>query len=301
VQSNAGFFEKNFAKLKSFQHRNYMFSRLVLFLTGALMVLVTIWQSRYFHDRDGISTTYIYVCGLIFLGNGLRKLVLRLIDEKDKSTRLLGEEPHNPLESWWTHIGFRLPLGIHRGLVGVMTLATEYFVVGLLFATLIARGVREQIVWGWVVSLYDLLGWRDLTTPENIWIVLAITLGALVLAWINNAIFLTKLPDAQKALTNFLDEISHVDHPALFIATKVFNQFRGKRARVEEENPEDPEEYLALLLVDMYPERHLIVPHREVLLKEMLSEIRKKENTLGDIRKYLHKRITELSESSKKK
>lgn len=277
-----GFFEKNFMKLKFFQHLYYMLSRNVVALTGVVLTGFYFWDAAYFHTADGVPEKYLLVSALIFFANALRKLVLRLIDFRDKTAILrLPEVPHDPAEPWWMRLGFRLALGQRRALIGFIAFTTEAFFAILMLFSWIALGVNEGLfmVSGNFPFIMRPIVLEELTFPENSWMGLSIALGALALSWVNNSIFLMKYPQVRKVFADTFKDLPHVEHLAFYFPSQLFKALRASIS-VESGSPCEggQAEEIARKILSVYPDAVISASHKEKLLPTLTEAICKEED-----------------------
>ena len=206
-----GYFEKNFARLKEFQHYFYMISRIVMVLVGGVLAGFFLFESWYFHSPTGVANKYLWVTGSIFLASGLRKSVIRLIQLGDNlKTQKVEEKPYDARESVWMRIGFRMPFGIRRGLVGAIALCTEAFAAILMLFSWISAGLNHGLFmlsnqFPFVMKPVALIDW---TFPENFHFALMIALGALGISWINHLVFVLKYPKVRNAALGVASQVA---------------------------------------------------------------------------------------------
>ena len=78
------FFVKNWAKLMSFRHKDYMWSRISVAAAGTVLTFYFAVDAFFFHHSDGELFDYIKVVGLITIMEVCRKSFLRLLELRDK-------------------------------------------------------------------------------------------------------------------------------------------------------------------------------------------------------------------------
>jgi hypothetical protein len=249
---DAGFFEKNFLKLKDGQHLEYMLSRIILFITGMMVGLYYLRDALSDHSKTGIPESILLAAAVIFLMNGLRKMVRGFIKLREAAwDGSVSEKPHNPGESWFMRVGFRFPLGQRRHLVNVMALLAEGFAALLM-----------------VVSFFS----PAVTFPMNIWWGLVITGTARILSYINGMIFLTRIPQVRKALAATWKGVSTADHLLLYFPTQAFELLRGARDGMElKPCDEDDAERIAECILREYPEHVISNAHKVELHPELVG------------------------------
>ncbi len=249
---DAGFFEKNFLKLKDGQHLEYMLSRIILFVTGMTVGLYYLRDALFDHSKTGIPESILLAAAVIFLMNGLRKMVRGFIKLREAAwDGSVPEKPHNPGESWLMRAGFRFPLGQRRHLVNVMAL--------------LAEGVAALLM---VVSFF----YPAVTFPVNIWWGLVITGVARILSYINGMIFLTKIPQVRKALADTWKGAVNADHLLLYFPTQVFELLRGVKSGMEARPcDEDDAEKIAERILNEYPEHVISNDHKRELHPELVG------------------------------
>ena len=272
--SDAGYFEKNFAKLMSFRHKDYMWSRILAALAGSVITCYFTADAFYFHASDGGLIDAIYVFGIIVLMAVLRKTVLRLLELHDKGrVSYLVEPPHNPGESRWVRIGFRLPFGQRRGLNGFMSRTTEGYFIMLMTSALIGKCVRGGI---FVLPAMVPQIFSEVTFPVESWLALLVIESALVLSWINNSIFLMKYPQVREALLGILQEYLLGHHSVEVVAVQVAEHFRKRGGNNGKECCGDDvaEKLLALLPPEKTKEK-VSIEERERRIKELVDTVAK--------------------------
>ncbi len=197
-----GYFEKNIARLKEFQLWFYMLSRVLMLLAGHVLAGFYLFDAWYFHSTSGVENKYITVTAIIFLANGLRKFILRLIQMNDKlNTMQVREDHHDPLENPWIRRISFVPYGMRRGLVGALALATEAFFVGNMLFAWIAVGINNDlfVLSGHFPFVFKPVSLHEWSFPENSLYALVIALGALALSWLNHSVFVLRYPKVRNA------------------------------------------------------------------------------------------------------
>lgn len=272
--TDAGFFEKNFVKLRNGQHLEYMLSRIILFIAGATVGLYYLRDAVLEHSKDGIPESILFAAAVIFLMNGLRKMVRGFIKTHEASwDESVAEKPHNPGESWLMRVGFRFPLGQRRHLVSVMTLMSE--------------GLAALLM---AISFF----YPAVTFPVNMWWGLVITGVARILSYVNSSIFLTKIPQVRKTIAEALRGMYGAEHLLLYFPTKAYELLRGIGSS-EEVKPcdEDNAEKIAECILSEYPEHVISNEHKSILHPELVTLICRESDPklLVD---FLRSRIAEL-------
>lgn len=277
---DAGFFEKNFLKLKDGQHLEYMLSRIILFVTGMTVGLYYLRDAFLLHSKDGIPESILYAAAVIFLMNGLRKMVRGFIKLREAAwDGSVSEKPHNPGESWFMRAGFRFPLGQRRHLVNVMALLAEGFAALFMVASFF---------------------FAEVTFPVNMWWGLVITGAARILSYINGMIFLTKIPQVRKVLAETLKGMHGAEHLMLYFPTKGYELLRGIGDGVGEgvkPCDEDEAEKIAHCILDEYPEHVISNDHKRILHPELVG-ILCKEHDPKVLVAFISARHAELKKTS---
>lgn len=282
--SDAGYFEKNFLKLKTGQHLEYMLSRIILSFAGVTVGLYYLHDALYRHSKEGIPESVLFVVAAIFLMNGVRKMVRGFIKLREATwDGSVVEKPHNPGESWLMRVGFRFPLGQRRHLVSAMTLAAEGLGALLLVLSFVAICISEElIVFSWKFPFFlKAFAWSDITFPRNFWWGLVITGVARVLSYINNSIFLTKIPQVRQVLAETLKGFPKAEHLALYFPYQIFRLFRG----IGNGDGRQPcNEHDALEMADRilneYPEEVISHAHKIELREELAAVICREHDPL---------------------
>jgi len=295
--SDAGFFEKNFLKLKDGQHLEYMLSRIILFCAGITVGLYYLHDSIYRHSEDGIPDSILFAVAVIFGMNGLRKMVRGLIKLREAAwDNSVVERPHNPGESWLMRVGFRFPLGQRRHLVSAMTLAAEGLASLLVVMSFVAICINEGLF---------MLSWQfpfvakpflisDMTFPANLWLGLVITAVARILSYINGMIFLTKIPQVRKTIAETLKGMYGAEHLLLYFPTKAYEIMRGIGTGSTAKPCDECEaEKIAERILSEYPEHVISAEHKKELHPELVLVLCKEDDpkVLVD---FLRRRIDEL-------
>lgn len=273
-RSGKGYFEKNFSKLKHYQHLWYMWARIIMFwLVATSFTGFYVWDAFYLHHPDGVPMKYVYVAGLIIMLTVLRKTVIRLIKLKEQTSHvLIEEEPYDPWEPWWMHLGFRATI-FRRGLIGAMTLATEAFAGSLMLLSWVAVGVQHEL---FVLStqfpfVFKPVSIGDIAMPSNMWMAIAIGAIALGLTWVNNSLFLLKYPQVREPILRMLEDYLIGKSPARAVAQQVLDQVRRRGGEKKECCPEELAARIVLLL-RASPARKYTPAHEEKV-QELVREV----------------------------
>lgn len=221
------YFEKNFAKLKAFLYRDYMVSRIWVAASGTIMTLYLLLETFFPASRDEKYIEFLLITAIIFLFNQLRKSMIRAVQQREEEGVMEKVRPRKiAREPWWIRIGYRLPFFQRRGLTGFIALSTEAFFIFLMSAALAAKGARAD--------LYGLPPlWMRAELPDNSWMALAITEVALLLSWMNNSLFLLKIPEVRQKVSEVFKNAPSGNNLALYfpmhLLAKFFEDHREKR------------------------------------------------------------------------
>ncbi len=234
-----GYFEKNIARLKEFQLWFYMLSRVLMLTAGHVLAGFYLFDAWYFHSVTGVENKYVTVTAVIFLANGLRKLILRVIQMNDKlNTIQVKEDHHDPLENRWIRRISFVPYGMRRGLVGAIALATEtFFVAHMLFAW-IAVGINNDlfVLSGQFPFMFKPVSLHDWSFPQNSLYALGIALGALGLSWLNHSIFVLRYPKVRNAALGVASQVAGlIKGPLGGAASKLLELAQKVDAEVDKE------------------------------------------------------------------
>lgn len=272
--ASRGYFEKNFSKLKHYQHLWYMWARIIMFwLVATSFTGFYVWDALYLHSPDGVPMKYVYVAGLVILLTVLRKTVIRLIQLKEQTSHItIDEDPYDPWEPWWMHLGFRATI-VRRGLIGTMTLATEAFAGALMFFSWVAVGINHGFFdfsahFPFVLRPIDA---KDIMLPENTWMAVAIGGIALGLTWVNNSLFLLKYPAVREPLLHMLEDYLIGKSPARTVAREVLDLARRRGNEKKECCPEELAARIVLLLRASPPRKY--TSEHEEKVRELVREI----------------------------
>lgn len=296
--SDAGFFEKNFLKLKSGKLWEYIISRIIMFVVGITLGFYYIFDAAYVHSKDGIPQSVLFAAALIFLMNGIRKMVWGFIKLRDASwDETVVEKPYHRFESFLQRVFLRFPIGQRRHLVSVMALLSEGLVGVLLLASFVAHGLNNQlfVLSGEFPFVLKPFVWSAITFPVNSWMGLAIVAIAQVISYINNSLFLTKIPQVRQAIADTLRRLPNVERMALYFPLQLFNVLREARRMGAHETPCDEVEaaQMAERILNEYPEEVIPSVHKDKLRVELAKLICKEHDPLV-LLEFLKKRTLEL-------
>lgn len=295
--SPSGYFEKNFAKLMSFRHKDYMYSRIFEALAGVVLTAYFFCDALFFHGSDGGLIDYIYVVAVIFFITVLRKTILRLLEAADKSKVVSFVEPsHNPEESWWVRFGFWLPFGRRRGLNGFISRTSELFFILLMIFALLAKCVKSGIV---TLPSFVPIFFSEVTFPVESWIALSIAEVALVISWVNNSLFLMKYASVRKTIGETIKGLPNVQRLSMYLPLQIFKLLNsGISEGGERPCDENTANDLAHQILSQYSDAVLTKDQKSALHSDLVRIICE-ENSPVAIMEFLVSRIVALEGKSK--
>ncbi len=280
----AGYHEKNFSKLKQGKLWEYIASRSITFFFGITLGFLFIRDAAYAHSEAGVPQSIIFVGGIIFFMNGLRKMMWGLVKMNDAawdSTEV--ERPHQRHETFWQRFFLRLPIGQRRHLINRQSLAGEGLACVILIAYAISLGINDHLFvlsseFPFVLN-HALFSWSGWQFPENLWEGLVISSVAVIMSYINNSLFLTKIPQVRRVLTETLKGLPYVERLAFFFPLQLFNAVKGMREGATRGNYDEQSAHdVATSILSEYPEEVVSTSHKEKLLPLLVGEIRRDAN-----------------------
>lgn len=287
IESDAGFFEKNFLKLKSGKLWEYIISRAIMSLTGVTLGMYFIRDAVYVHSVDGVPHSVIFVVAIIFFMNGVRKMVWGFIKLRDAAwDNSVVEKPHHPTETVWQRIGLRFPIGQRRHLVSVMALLAEALAFMLLLSSLVSKGINEHLFelslsFPFVLKPF---AWSNIELPVNLWEGLLITSGALLISYINNSLFITKIPQVRKSIFGTAERMLSERSMLKSIGLELVGFFdRREAGKSEVEDAVSYSESIARMVLALHRDVEPTNKHYNVLLNSLVTELNRNEYAVSSI------------------
>ena len=298
--STAGFFEKNFLKLKEGKLWEYITSRIITFIIGVTLGLLFIRDAAYIHSPTGISHGIIFIVAIIYFMNGVRKMAWGLVKMNDAAwDSSVAEKPHQRGESYWQRFFLRFPAGQRRHLINRQVLAFEALAAAFLVLYFVSSAIKDNLFllsWDFPFILNtQLFSWSSWQVPVNYWEGLLVGSGAVIMSLLNNSLFLTKIPQVRSVLAETLKGIPGTErHLAVYLPMQLFSAIWGGDRRKKGRLVDKDEAFgVARDVLDAYPEHVISTEHKALLLPELV-EVISAEHDYNALLSFLRKRFAEL-------